>query len=118
MTLQQAFPIGRFGAIVARWDGAWKDTTYFDSSEGRGLPNGDGDLILPKDTIGQRAFWLHNVRLSYWTPDESIEVAAWVRNVADETAKAFSADLTTFQKTTLHFVNQPRTFGVSTSIKF
>ena len=118
MTLQQAFPIGRFGAIVARWDGAWKDTTYFDSSEGRGLPNGEGDLILPKDTIGQRAYWLHNVRLSYWTPDESIEVAAWVRNVADETAKAFSADLTTFQKTTLHFVNQPRTFGVSTSIKF
>ena len=52
------------------------------------------------------------------TPGESIEVAAWIRNVADETTKAFSADLVTFQTTTLHFVGEPRTFGVTTSIRF
>jgi iron complex outermembrane receptor protein len=118
LTLQQAFPIGRFGAIVARWDGSWKDVTYFDATEGNGLPNPQGVPILPKTTIGQDAYWIHNLRLSYLTPDESIEVAGWVRNVEDKSYKAFSADLTTFQATTLHFVGDPRTFGVTTSIKF
>jgi iron complex outermembrane receptor protein len=118
MTLQQAFPLGHFGALIARWDGLWKDTTFFDSSEGRGLPNGAGQIVLPKYTIGQRQYWIHNLRLAYVTPDESIEVAAWVRNITDETVKAFSADLKTFQKTTLHFVADPRTFGVTTSIRF
>ncbi len=118
LTLQQSFPIGRFGSIIARWDGSWKDKTFFDSTEGRGLPNGQAQIFLPRTTLGQRAYWIHNVRLAYVTPDESIEVAGWVRNVEDETYKAFSADLATFQNTTLHFVGDPRTFGVTTSIKF
>ena len=118
LTLQQAMPLGRFGTLVARWDGAWKATTYFDASEGRGLPNQDLDLVLPRFTVGQSPYWLHNVRLAYLTPDESITVAFWVRNVADESYKAFSADLQAFQKTTIHFVGDPRTFGVTTSIQF
>jgi len=118
LTLQQSFPIGRFGSIIARWDGSWKDKTFFDSTEGRGLPNGQAQIFLPRTTLGQRAYWIHNVRLAYVTPDDSIEVAGWVRNVEDETYKAFSADLATFQNTTLHFVGDPRTFGVTTSIKF
>jgi iron complex outermembrane receptor protein len=118
MTLQQAFPIGRFGTIIPRWDGAWKDKTYYDSTEGKGLPNRAGQTFLPRTTIGQQAFWLHNLRLAYLTPDESIEVAGWVRNVANDTYKTFAADLTTFQRTTLFFVGDPRTFGVTTSIRF
>jgi outer membrane receptor protein involved in Fe transport len=58
------------------------------------------------------------VRLAYLTPDESIEVAGWVRNVSNETYKSFAADLTTFQRTTLYFVGDPRTFGVTTSVRF
>jgi outer membrane receptor protein involved in Fe transport len=74
--------------------------------------------VLARNTIGQPAYWIHNVRLSYVTPDESIEVAAWIRNVEDRSYKAFSADLASFQATTLHFVGDPRTFGVTTSIRF
>jgi iron complex outermembrane receptor protein len=118
LSMQQAFPIGRFGSIIARWDGSWKDVTYYDASEGRGLPNTQKVNFLPKNTIGQQAYWIHNVRLAYVTPDESIEVAGWVRNVADKSVKAFSADLTSFQNTTLHFVGDPRTFGVTTSVRF
>jgi outer membrane receptor protein involved in Fe transport len=120
LTLQQAFPIGRFGTIIPRWDGAWKAKTYYDSTEGRGLPNRppDQQIFLPKNTIGQQALWIHNVRLAYLTPDESIEVAGWVRNVSNETYKSFAADLTTFQRTTLYFVGDPRTFGVTTSVRF
>jgi outer membrane receptor protein involved in Fe transport len=118
LSAQQAIPLGRYGSLIARWDGTWKDVTYFDATEGRGLPNQDLDLILPENTIGQQGYWLHNLRLSYIVPDESIVVAAWVRNLADQTYKAFSADLSGFAKTTLHFVGDPRTFGVTTSIKF
>lgn len=118
LTAQQAFPIGRFGSIVARWDGTWKDDTYFDATEGRGLPNEDLVPILPDNTIGQEAYWIHNIRLAYISPDEGIEVAAWVRNVEDKVYKAFAADLTQFQKTTLYFVGDPRTFGVTTTVRF
>ncbi len=118
LTLQQAFPLGRFGALIARWDGTWKDVTYFDATEGQGLANQDLDFILPKNTIAQQAYWLHNVQLTYITPDEQIRVSAWVRNVENKTYKAFSADLSAFQRTTLHFVGDPRTFGVTTSVQF
>jgi iron complex outermembrane receptor protein len=118
LTVQQAFPLGRFGSLVARWDGTWKDVTYFDASEGRGGPNKDQIHILPKDTIAQEAFWIHNLRLAYHTPDESIEVALWMRNVENRTYKSFAADVTAFQKTTLFFVGDPRTYGVTTSIRF
>ena len=118
LTVQQAIPLGRYGTLIPRWDGTWKDVTYFDATEGRGLPNADLDLILPKNTIGQQGYWIHNLRLTYVVPDESIVIAAWVRNVADQSYKAFSADLSGFAKTTLHFIGDPRTFGVTTSIEF
>jgi outer membrane receptor protein involved in Fe transport len=118
LTAQQAVPLGRFGALVARWDGTWKAVTYYDASEGIGAPNRDDIFVLPDDTIAQEAFWLHNLRLAYYTPDESIEVALWARNIENRTYKSFAADITAFQKTTLFFVGQPRTFGVSTSIRF
>lgn len=118
LSAQQAIPLGRFGALVMRWDGTWKDITYFDPSEGRGGPNENDDLILPEETIGQGSFWLHNLRLSYYTPDETIEVAGWIRNVEDATYKAFAADITAFTNTTLFFVGQPRTYGVTMSLRF
>ena len=118
LSLQQALPIGRFGTLVARWDGSWKDENHFDATEGQGQRNGEGDLFLPPGTIGQAQYWIHNVRLAYLTPDERIEIAGWVRNVANETFKAFSFDLSNFQKTTLYFVGDPRTYGISTSFRF
>jgi iron complex outermembrane receptor protein len=118
LTLQQSLPLGRFGKLVARWDGSWKDETFFDATEGGGTPNDDDLLFLPDISIGQPAYWIHNLRLSYLTPDESIEIAGWVRNLADESYKVFSADLSTFQRTTLHFVGDPRTYGITTSIRF
>jgi outer membrane receptor protein involved in Fe transport len=118
LSAQQAFPLGRFGIMVARWDGTWKDKTYFDASEGRGLPNQDLDYVLPSGTLAQDAYWIHNLRLTYITPNEMIDVSAWVRNVEDKTFKAFAADLTQFQLTTLYFVGDPRTYGVTTSIRF
>lgn len=118
LSAQQAFPVADFGALILRWDGTWKDTTYFDATEGRGIPNSDGVQILPKNTIGQRAYWLHNFRIAFRTLDEHLEVAAWVRNATNTGFKTFAADLTTFQSTTLYFVGDPRTYGGTVSLRF
>jgi iron complex outermembrane receptor protein len=118
LSLQQVIPIGRLGTLTPRWDGTWKDTTYFDASEGRGIPNEDGEIFMPQNTIGQSPHWRHNLRLTYRTPNQEIEIAGWVRNLTNETYKTFSADLSTFQRTTLHFVGDKRTYGISTAVKF
>ncbi len=118
LTLQQTFPLGRLGSLTARWDGTWKDDTYFDASEGQGVPNVDNEIFLPEDTIGQRAYWVHNVRLAYNSPGGEFELAGWVRNLTDESYKTFSANLSSFQQTTLHFVGDPFTWGISTQFKF
>jgi iron complex outermembrane receptor protein len=68
---------------------------------------------LPEHTIGQRAYWLHNLRLSYRTPDGGVEVATWVRNLTDETYKNFAFNGSTFEETTIYFVGEPRTYGLS-----
>jgi outer membrane receptor protein involved in Fe transport len=119
LSFQQTFELpGNLGTLTPRYDGTWKDDTYFDSTEGRGIPNVDEVQFLPPNTIGQQAYWLHNVRLTYRTPDGQISVAGWVRNIANQRYKTFAADVTTFQGTTLYFVGDPRTYGLSASFTY
>ena len=46
----------------------------------------------PNTAIGQKAYFLHNVRLAYRTPTGNVEVAGWVRNVEDQVYKNFAFD--------------------------
>jgi iron complex outermembrane receptor protein len=118
LTAEQTLPLGRFGSFTLRYDGVWTDTTYYDATEGRGIPNSDGVLFLPDDTIAQPAFWQHNLRLSYRLPGGQVEIAGWVRNIADEAYKTFAFDGSTFRRTTIYFVGDPRTFGGSLVVNF
>jgi len=118
LSLQQTIPLGRYGSLTPRWDGVWKDDTFFDPSEGVGLPNRQNQLFLPNKTIGQDAFWLHNLLLTYRSPDGTIMVTGWVRNLTNEVYKVFSADVTTFQNIVINFVGEPRTYGLSVALTF
>jgi iron complex outermembrane receptor protein len=120
LTAEQTIPLGRYGSLTARWDGAWTDDTFFDATEGRGIPNFQGDQFLPPNTIGQRAYWLHNLRLGYRTPDGSIEIAGWVRNLTDVAYKTFAFDASALEitKTTIYFTGDPRTYGMSLTAFF
>jgi outer membrane receptor protein involved in Fe transport len=118
ITAEQALPLGRFGTLTARYDGAWTDNTYFDATEGRGVPNAAGEQFLPEDTIGQKAYWLHNLRLAYRVPDGSVELAGWIRNLDDKVYKTFGFDASTFNNTTIYFVGEPRTYGASLMVSF
>ena len=118
LTAQQEFSIGRYGFLTVRYDGTWTDKTFFDQTKGTGIGNLFGEKFLPDNTIGQEAFWLHNMRLSWRSADDRIELAGWIRNIENKRFKTFAFDATPFQNTTIFFVGDPRTYGLSASIKF
>ena len=119
ISAEQEVQLGGWGAISARYDGAWQDDTYFDATEGRGVPSGNPQReTLPENTIGQESYWLHNASIAYRTPDGAIELRGWVRNLTDKAYKTFAADLSAFQQTTIYFVGNPRTYGATLQISF
>ena len=118
LTAEQTLPLGRWGSITARYDGTWTDTTFYDASEGKGIPNADGVQFLPDDTIAQPDFWLHNLRVSYRLPGGQLELAGWIRNITDTPYKTFAFDGSTFSETTLYFVGDPRTYGGTFTVNF
>jgi iron complex outermembrane receptor protein len=118
LTAEQTMPLGRYGSMTARWDGAWTDDVNFDATASRGIPNAAGDQFLPEHTIGQKQYWLHNLRLSYRTPNGAVELSGWVRNLKDKDYKTFAFDGSTFNNTTIYFVGEPRTYGLTVSTTF
>ncbi len=120
LTARQTLPLGRLGSVTLRWDGAWSDETSYDASEGAGTPTFAGVDIFPENTIGQPAFWTHNFRLGYRTPDGAVELGAWVRNATDELYKTFAFDVSgiVLNATTVHFLGEPRTYGLGLTVNF
>jgi outer membrane receptor protein involved in Fe transport len=118
LTAEQTLPLGRWGSLTARYDGVWTDTTYYDATQGRGIPNVQNVQFMPEETIAQPDFWLHNFRLSYRSPDGRFELAGWVRNIADEAYKTFAFDGSTFNNTSIYFVGDPRTYGGTLIVNF
>ncbi len=118
LTGEQTIPLGRWGALTARYDGVWTATTYYDATEGYGIPNSENIQYLPKNTIAQPAFWLHNARLAYRPPGGRTEIAGWVRNITNESYKTFAFDGSTFNETSIYFVGDPRTYGGTLTINF
>jgi iron complex outermembrane receptor protein len=118
LTAEQTLPLGRFGSLAARWDGAWTDDTNYDATKGKGIPNSQGVQFLPDNTIGQSAFWLHNLRLAYRTPGGNVEVAGWVRNLEDKVYKTFAFDASALNNATIYFLGEPRTYGLTVTTTF
>ena len=118
LTAEHTVQLGRYGAMTARWDGAWTDTTFFDATEGRGVPNNDGVTFMPANTIGRKPFWLHNLLIIYRPPVGNVVVEAWVRNLTDEVYKSFAFDASQFQRTSIYFTGAPRMFGGTISVTF
>ena len=108
-----AFEFGRYGSLTPRWDGIWTDDVYFDATDSRGIPNINGINDLPKNSIGQPAYWLHNLRLSWRSADEKIEVSGWVRNLTDEVYKSYAFDASAGFGVVGNLVGDPRTYGAT-----
>jgi len=112
------FDLGRFGALIPRYDFSWSSDIYFDPNEGRGNPNRLGALFMPKYGVGQRRYWIHNVRLGYRVPEGNIEIAGWARNVTNKVYKTYSFDASGFNAVVINFLGEPRTYGLDLTIRF
>jgi iron complex outermembrane receptor protein len=118
LTGEQSIPLGRYGMFTLRYDASWSDTSYFDATEGRGLPNDNGEYFLPENTIGQEPYWVHNLLVRYRPPVGNLEIEGWVRNLTGQVYKSFAFDATQFQDTTIYFVGEPRTWGMTLIVNF
>jgi iron complex outermembrane receptor protein len=107
-SIQLPIDLERYGTLTPRYDLSYTDDVFFDPSEGRGT----GSEPLPQYGIGQKAYLLHHLRLSYQLPGDQIEIAGWVRNLLDEKYKTYAADATAIQ-TILNWLGEPRTYGIS-----
>jgi iron complex outermembrane receptor protein len=116
-TLEWPLNFGRYGTLAPRYDIAWSDDIFFDANEGRGVPD-VADKTLPQYAIAQRSYILHNIRLSWRDEAETMEVAAWVRNVTDTRYKTFAFDASIFAAVVLNFVGEPRTAGADITFRF
>jgi iron complex outermembrane receptor protein len=116
--LEWTFDLGRWGALIPRYDFAWTDDVFFDPSEGRGSLDSRGNATLPEYATGQPAYWLHNLRLAYRTPAGNTELAIWARNILDQRYKTYAFDASVFSRLVINFVGEPRTVGLDLSIQF
>lgn len=113
-TLNVTWPllIDRLGTLTPQYDMTWTDDTPFDPNRGRGQRDIFGDSRFRPYTIGNRAYAIHNVRLTWDPPGESnVRVSGWCRNVADQRFDNFSVDLTNFAQLQLRYPGDPRICG-------
>jgi iron complex outermembrane receptor protein len=101
---QWDFPLWGWGSLAPRFDWAFKDRVFFSPQN--------------LDPVSQDAFWLFNARLAFTTPNDMVEVAGWVRNLTDELYYADTIDLSNFQEAILYVVGDPRTYGISLTVRF
>ncbi|MEM7413570.1 MAG: TonB-dependent receptor [Myxococcota bacterium] len=112
------FDLGKYGYLIPFYQFSYQDDIFYGVNEGEGNIDFDGTSLLPRHAIGQKAFWLHDLRLTYRTPGGSIEVAGWVRNVTDEVYKNFAFDASVVSRVIINFVGEPRTIGVDVTVNF
>ncbi|MFO0688237.1 MAG: TonB-dependent receptor [Myxococcota bacterium] len=101
-----------FGTITPQYDFTWTDDTPYDPNNGRGEPDVVGNNRFQPYLLGNRAYILHNLRVS-WTPpgDSGVTVAGWCRNLTDQRYKTFAVDLSTFSGQQLWYMADPRVCG-------
>ncbi len=111
--------LGRYGVITPQYDFTWSDDTPFGPNRGRGELDIFGESRFPPFLVGNRAFTLHNVRLTWEPPGATgLTLAGWCRNVTDERYLNFSVDISTFNSQFLNFVADPRTCGADVRFNF
>jgi outer membrane receptor protein involved in Fe transport len=119
-TVEWYFDLGSLGVVIPRYDFAWTDDLYFDPSNGIGVAkNSQGGFgKLPELTLGQPAYAIHSLRLSYRNADSTAEVSLWGRNLTDQRYKSYAFDATAFNSVILNFVGEPRSFGIDFALNF
>jgi len=100
-----AWPIGGdWGTVIPRVDWTFKDEVFFDPSN---------SPLLKQDPL-----WLLNFRLTYKAPSDNFELSGWVENLTDQAYTVDVFNLARLRRSILHAVGDPRTYGVTATVKF
>jgi outer membrane receptor protein involved in Fe transport len=91
----------QYGSVTPAFDWSYRSDTFLDPQA--------------LEAISQPAYWLLNARLAYRTPDQRIEIAAWVRNFLDQEYRVDVFDISRQFSTVLEVWGDPRTFGITIS---
>jgi iron complex outermembrane receptor protein len=91
-------------ALAAQVDGNYNTSVYFDNINAPGTKQGSVALF--------------NARLSWNSPGDRYEVAAYVKNLTDEVPLNYAFDLSGQLGYVEQSYHPPRTFGVSVGMKF
>jgi iron complex outermembrane receptor protein len=91
-------------ALAAQVDGNYNTSVYFDNINAPGTKQGSVALF--------------NARLSWNSPGDRYEVAAYVKNLTDEVPLNYAFDLSGQLGYVQQSYHPPRTFGVSVGMKF
>ena len=112
VTVTWPLVLDSLGTFTPQYDLSWTDDVPFDPNRGRGQVDLLSQSRFPPYLIGNRAYAIHNVRLSYEPPGgDSFRLSGWCRNVADQRFDNFSVDLSSFALLQLHYPGDPRTCG-------
>ncbi len=117
MGAEYTFEMGRLGNLTPRYDMSWTDDIFFDQSEGVGTRGLLGD-DFPRYTIGQKAYTVHNARLTYRAPNGNVQVSGWVRNFTDKLYKSTAFNSSQGPRLVGNFLGDPRTYGLSVSVRY
>ncbi len=90
------------GNIALQLDGVYYDDQFLEVSNGAGTR--------------QKAYGVHNARLTWQGVNEKLRLSAWVRNLADEEYKAYSLDLGILGATATYA--PPRMYGLTAAYHF
>jgi iron complex outermembrane receptor protein len=101
---QYRWEIEGIGVITPRFDWRFKSRVFY-------TPENDS-------RIGSEPRWLLDARLAYATLDGTIEIAGWVRNITDEIYPLTAFDRKDSNNAISYVMSDPRTYGVSASIRF
>jgi iron complex outermembrane receptor protein len=117
-SIQYSLDLVGMGTLIPRWDFSWTDDVNFNPSGGTGAPNIAGEIFMPRNAIGQDSYLIQNVRLTYQAPSGNMEIAGWVRNVTNEVYKTLSFDASGGPGFVGNLLGDPRTYGISASVRF
>ncbi len=102
--VEYEIPLGAIGSLIPQYDFSWRSKVYLDPQA--------------LDPISQPAYWIHNARLTYRTPDGRIEVAGWVENFLNQFYLEDTFDLTRQFSTILEVWADPRTYGLTVTYRW
>jgi len=93
-----------YGEFYVTFDTVFIDDHYFDA--------------FNSPQAEQESYWVSNARLGFRSEDERLNVALWVKNLADEEYTTLRLNLASTFNTTYNHRGRPRTYGLELSYSF